>query len=340
MRYAIALLFASLTLPAQAEPLRVVTGTPVVHALASMVMGDTGDPEVLLDRGADPHGFQLRPSQARVLERADAVFWVGPQLTPWLSRAIDSLAGEATVVELLKTEGLHGVTRQEHGAHAHGDDAHGHEEDAGHGHEDGAHGDDDAAHDHDGAHGHENAADHDAHAHDGPDPHAWLNTENARLWLDEIAHKLSKLDPANATDYAENAAAADARIAELTADIRATLAPAGGAPIVVFHDAYGHFAAQFDLDIAGAISFGDAARPGAARLSELRELITRRNVVCVFPEVQHSPRHVSVAIEGTDARVGAPLDPSGTSLTYGAGLYEDLMRGLAGTIADCVANAE
>ena len=34
--------------------------------------------------------------------------------------------------------------------------------------------------------------------------------------------------------------------------------------------------------------------------------------------------------------LGKPLDPSGTALTYGSGLYEDLMQGMADTITACL----
>ncbi|MFN0116210.1 MAG: zinc ABC transporter substrate-binding protein [Paracoccaceae bacterium] len=83
-------------LPARAEVPRVVTDTPVVHALVAQVMEGMGEPVLLLDRGADPHNFQLRPSQAAALSDAELVVWVGPDLTPWLARA---LAGGADAKE-------------------------------------------------------------------------------------------------------------------------------------------------------------------------------------------------------------------------------------------------
>ena len=73
MRYIISFLLASIAIPASAEGLKVVTDMPPVHALAAAVMGDTGTPVLLLEQGASPHGFQLRPSQMAAVSTADLV---------------------------------------------------------------------------------------------------------------------------------------------------------------------------------------------------------------------------------------------------------------------------
>lgn len=375
---------------AQADTPRVVTDTPVVHALVSLVMGDLGTPGLLLDRGADAHNFQLRPSQARALGEAGRVYWIGPELTPWLDRALSGsgagdralalLASEGTILRAFDPDGAHdhsgaahdhdhghGHGHEDHGHdhdHAHGDHAHDHahddhaHEDHAHGdhahgdhaHEDHAHGDhahgdhahdhahDDHAHDdhaHDHAHG-DHAHDHHDHAHDGTDPHAWLDPRNVAHWLDVIAADLAAIDPANAATYAANAAAARADIAALEAEIGATLSAATDAPFVVFHDAYGYLAARYGLSIAGSIALGDAAAPGAGRLAQLRAELASGGVVCAFPEAQHDPALVATLVDGTDVRIGATLDPSGSSLEPGADLYHRLMRQLAQGIVDCV----
>jgi zinc transport system substrate-binding protein len=116
------LCLALLAAPAAAAPPRVVADTAPVHALVAQVMGDLGTPVLLIDRGGDPHSFQLRPSQARALAEAELLFWVGPELTPWLKRALEGagIAGEA--VALIQAEGTR--LRDYDGAHAHTEDGH------------------------------------------------------------------------------------------------------------------------------------------------------------------------------------------------------------------------
>ena len=164
-----------------------------------------------------------------------------------------------------------------------------------------------------------------------------MNTGNATVWLDLIAAELTEHDPANAEAFAANASAAQEEIAQLANELQAILEPVGDAPLVMFHDAYGYLASQFGLNIAGTIALGDAAAPGAQRLSELRDQLRDAGAVCIFPEVNHSSRYVDMVVEGTEVRVGAELDPAGVMLEPGAALYPTLMRNMAQAIADCVA---
>jgi zinc transport system substrate-binding protein len=367
--------FAAVTLAAgsaAADIPVVVTDTPVVHSLVSQVMGDIGEPVVLLEPGADPHSFQLRPSQAAALSDAALVFWVGEELSPWLARALGTLSGDARTVALLDADGVflvnygdgtgahgdsHGHAHAEEAAHDHDHDhdhaheeasAHDHDHDHDHAHEEAAAHDHDhdhdheeaAAHDHDHDHAHDEAAAHDHghdhdHDHSGVDPHAWLYPDNAKLWLSVIAADLSAADPGNAATYAANAEAAALRIDAAAAEAAATLEAAHGKPIVVFHDAYGYFAQAFDIEIAGSIALGDAAAPGAQRIRELQERMGAEKIACVFREPQHDPSLAeSIA---ADAGVGlGSLDPEGTTLPYGPDLYTTLLTSLATSIADCV----
>ncbi|TCP62782.1 zinc transport system substrate-binding protein [Rhodovulum bhavnagarense] len=317
---------ALMAAPALAEPPAVMTDIPPVHALAASVMGDLAAPDILLDKGSDPHHFQLRPSQANALSEADLVFWVGPRLTPWLARAIEGvgLSGEAiALVDLPETyRRAFGETHTNEGE----DHTHTHTED---GHEGEDHGHDSHAEDAQADGGHD-------HAHSGLDPHAWLDPDNARTWTKAIADRLIAADPENAQTYRTNAEATLAAIDAAEAETRALLAPVGDTPIMVFHDAYGYFAAHFGVTVAGSIALGDAASPGAARLSQLRTRLQDDGVACIFPEAQHDPALVAAIVEGTATRVGDTLDPSGSTLDYGPDLYRTLLTRLGRNIATCV----
>ena len=320
MRYIISLLTASLALPALALPTfaevpRVITDIPPVHSLVAQVMGDLGQPVLLLEPGADLHAFQLRPSQARDLAEADLVVWIGPGLTPWLDRALSG--GTAAQVRLLEAGGTHLQPYGSDSVHDHAEhDGHDHAEDNGHAN---------AEHDH---------AEHDGHDHTGTDPHAWLDPGNAAVWLPLIAADLAARDPDNAATYAANARAAIADLAALDAELAAVLRPVAGRQFVVFHDAYGYFTAHYGLPPARAIAMGDAASPSAGQLRDLQATLTPDS--CVFPEANHDPALTVTLIGETGARTGLPLDPEGAVLTPGPALYADLLRRLGNDIAACL----
>jgi zinc transport system substrate-binding protein len=212
MRYIIALLLTSTA--AQAEVPAVVTDIPPVDALVAAVMGDLGQPTLLLDRGASAHSFALRPSQAAALANADLVVWIGPELTPWLATALGSLGETAARLDLLDAPG---TERQDFAAK---DDHH-----------------------HDNETEAEDATQ--GHDHAGIDPHAWLDPDNARLWLGLIAAELARLDPEHAAIYTENATAATAAVDRAEAEADALLAPVKDRPFLAFHDAYGYFTAHY-----------------------------------------------------------------------------------------------
>lgn len=323
MRYIISLLLASAALPAMADAPRVVTDIPPVQSLVAQVMGDLGQPAVLLEKGANAHSFQMRPSQAADLSEADLVVWIGPQMTPWLDRALEGLGEGAGRLTLLDAPGTYRQDFADHDAAA-ADDGHDHDHD----------------HDHDHAAeaepaGHADREGHDDHAHSGLDPHAWLDPANGRVWLGVIAAELGRIDPANAATYQANAEAAQARITALDGELSAMLGPVRDRPFVVEHDAYGYFAGHYGLSVKGSVRLGDATEPGAAHLADLRRGL--EGVVCVFPEAGHDPKSAALLIEGTDVRLGGALDPEGSMIDPGPDAYETLLRALAGTLADCLA---
>ncbi|MFM9816772.1 UNVERIFIED_CONTAM: zinc ABC transporter substrate-binding protein [Spiribacter pallidus] len=333
-------------LSAQAAP-QVATDITPVHSLVSQVMDGVGEPALVIQRGASPHSYSLRPSEAAALEDAEIVFWIGPALTPWLANGLDNLAGDARQVGLLaasvtdqrmfREDGHDHADAHDHDAHdheahepegdeAHDHDSHDHETHDSHGHE---------AHDHDD-HSDAHAHDHD-HAHDGVDPHAWLDPGNARAWLGLIADTLADADPANAAVYQRNARAAQSRLTELTATIDQQLAPVRDTPYIVFHDAYQYFEARFGLNHAGAIALSDASDPSPARIARVRDAVAEADVRCVFAEPQFNPGLVASVVDGTDADTGV-LDPLGSDIPSGASFYPALLRDLADRMVDCLGN--
>ncbi|NUH64636.1 zinc ABC transporter substrate-binding protein [Sulfitobacter sp. S0837] len=341
--------------PVWAEAPAVATDIAPVQALVAQVMAGVGAPALIVPPRASPHGYAMRPSEARALSGADLVVWVGPALTPWLAEPLTTLAGNAEHLELMSQPGTqvlafrqgarfeahdHGAEGVPHGADAHEE----HEEDHAHddaGHAGHAHDDADyARHAEDGAdhegHAHD-VADHAGHTHEGVDPHVWLDPRNGQLWLGEIAGALAELDPENAAQYRANAAAAQAELVELETEIAERLAPVKDQPFIVFHDAYHYFEARFDIEAIGAISENDARAPGAARVAALREMVQDSGVKCVFAEPQFNPGLIAAVSEGQGVKTGT-LDPIGAELTPGATLYSDLLRGMAESMAACLSD--
>jgi len=102
----ILLLLAALTVQARAEPVAVVASIKPVHSLVAMVTRGVSFPYLLIGNNASPHDYALRVSDARALQEANAVFWIGPGLESALVRPLATLAGKAGIFSLSKIEGL------------------------------------------------------------------------------------------------------------------------------------------------------------------------------------------------------------------------------------------
>ena len=342
-----------------------------VHSLVARVMQDVGAPDLIIRSGASPHDYRLRPSEAKALQDANLVIWMGKELTPWMEDAVKTLSTEAAILTLLEKdettllEFRESVLFEEHDHDDHSDKDHAETEDQGHDdHDD--HSDKDHAetedqdhddHDHDNHSDKDNAEtedqdhddhdnhsdedhaetedqDHDEHAHGAHDPHAWLSPKNAKIWLNLIAAQLSTADPDNASTYFVNAAAAVTEIDTLMADVSTMLDPIRGNSFIVFHDAYQYFETVFEFPASGAISLGDATDPSPARIARVQDRIQEQKIQCVLAEPQFKKGLVVTVLEGTDAKTSI-IDPLGDALEPGPALYPQLIRNMAKTLVDC-----
>ena len=301
---------------ALADSPRVVTDIAPVHSLVSRVMDGIGKPDLIVPNETSPHDYRLRPADAEALESAGLVFWMGEGLTPWMERALDSLSGEATIIELLALDETVTLPFREGALF----DAHDHSEHDGH--------DDHDDHDHDKEHD-----DHDDHGEF--DPHAWLSTDNAKTWLNVIAAKLSSIDPANAGGYFANASEAIAELDALDKEVNEMLDTVRGGKFIVFHDAYQYFETVYDFPASGAISLSDASDPGAARIAEIAKRIESENIQCVLSEPQFNANMVDTVMAGTAAKTEV-IDPLGFGIKPGASLYTKLIKGMATSLVNCL----
>jgi zinc transport system substrate-binding protein len=279
-------------------------------------MEGVGTPALLVSGAASPHSYAMKPSDVRALYGADVFFRVSEAVEPFTRKIISSLPESVRVVTLAEAPGIElldvraGNTFEAHAHERHDDhSAKGLTE----------HHDDD----------------HDAHSRASRDGHVWLDPENARKMIAEIARVLSEASPSDAETFKANAARADAAIVALQVEIARDLEPVKGKPYVVFHDAYQYFERRFGLSAVGSITVSPDAQPSAKRLTEIRKKLTTLAASCVFSEPQFQPKLVAAVTEGTSARAGT-LDPEGARVEPGPAAYDTLLRNLAAGLRSCL----
>lgn len=103
MRALFAFLLLFLSLPAAAATPKVVATFLPIHSLVAGVMEDVSKVNLLVTRANDSHhGYELRPSEMKILRDADVVFWVGPELETFIPKALGEMAPGAVSVPLME----------------------------------------------------------------------------------------------------------------------------------------------------------------------------------------------------------------------------------------------
>ncbi|POO57451.1 zinc ABC transporter substrate-binding protein ZnuA [Agrobacterium rosae] len=327
MKSIAAILLASAAMIASSNAMaapNVVVSIKPIHSLVAAIMDGVAEPTLIVDGGASPHTYSLKPSNAKAIESADVVFWVGDGLEKFLEKPLQSLAGKATVVELDDAKGIEKLKFREGGPF----EAHDHEEHEGHDHthEEGH------DHKHEAEHSHDDGHDHDEGEYD---MHLWLDPVNAKAMAVEIGKTLMTADPSNAKTYQDNTKKLVDNIDALDKEIAATVEPIKNKPFVVFHDAYQYFEHHYGVKTAGSITVSPENTPGADRIKQIHAKVKELNATCVFAEPQFEPKLVKVVTEGTNAKSGT-LDPEAGTLKAGPDLYFQMMRGIATSLKDCL----
>ena len=287
----------------------VVTSIKPIHSLASYVMDGVGKPDVIVDGYNSPHGFSLKPSHAKMIEKADLIIWVGEDLEAFLEKPLNTIAKKAVNVEIMDLSGVKKLKfREKNIFEGHDDHGHGHKEKK---HDD---------------HGHE------GHAHGEHDPHVWLDPMNAKVIIKEIEQQLVKLDPDNSSKYKANSKKAQSELDNLTKNIKRDLK--GNLRFVVFHDAYQYFENRFGIKVLGALTVNPDVLPGAEQLSEIREVIEHEKVNCLFSEPQFNPAIIKSIAKDTKIKTGV-LDPLGATLDKGKGMYSELLQSMYASFKGC-----
>ncbi|MDD9984260.1 MAG: zinc ABC transporter substrate-binding protein, partial [Gammaproteobacteria bacterium] len=240
-----------------AHATEVVVSIKPVHSLVAGVMGESGEPRLMVTGAASPHTYQMRPSDAEVLSAADLIVWIGEGMETFLDRPIAVLGSGAEVVTLHEAAGMELLPNREGGIW-HNEDAEVHVDE------------------------------HDGHGHDHSefDMHVWLDPGNARRIVEVVRDTLIRIDPGRVETFRANADSMRVRIDRLESSLRERLAPVRQRAFIVFHDAYGYFEHAFGLNGKGTVAVDPARLPGARRIAELRGALAEHDVRCVFTEPQ------------------------------------------------------
>lgn len=284
-----------------AEKISIVTTIKPLALIANDISGGRASVDILLPDNASPHDYALKPSDIKTLSRATLIFWVGPEIEPFLTKL---LSEKPNAVPLITYPGMpvrHVDNSAEHKGHDH------------------------KGHDHKGE---------DDHSHEGVDGHIWLGPDQSLVIAKAIATGLIEKDPQNEAFYRKNLDRFIKEVQRTRTEIQFKLNALPSKGYVLFHDGYGYFESAFGLKPTGYITVSPERKAGARTLLTIRTDLQKKKAQCVFSESQFNPAIIKSMTKGTGAKV-VMLDPMAKDLSLNTHRYVDFLAALGESYQAC-----
>ncbi|MFC5393359.1 metal ABC transporter substrate-binding protein [Bosea vestrisii] len=153
-----------------------------------------------------------------------------------------------------------------------------------------------------------------------PNPHAWMSTASALIYVENIRKALSEADPANAATYAKNAADYAAQIKAMDAPLRARLdkVPAEKRWLVSSEGAFSYLTRDFGWREAYLWPINADEQGTPQQVRRLIDLVRKNKIPAVFSESTISDRAAKQVARETGAKYGGVLYVDSLSDARGA----------------------
>ena len=310
------------------ETTGVISTIQPINSLVSAIIGNTGKSITIIPSEQSPHDFKLKPSDVKVLQNGNIIFYVSNHLESSITKVLKNLPKNIKLINLMEESGVNHLAIRDNDAW----ERHDH-----HGHDD---------HDDHDKHGkkHDDHDDHDKHGkkHDDHDDHekeddvhVWLSPDNAIKIVQKVNKVLSLYFPENSKIYNDNTTKFIDKIRNLKMELVKELSPIKNKPYIVFHDAYQYFEKTFELNAVGSVALEGDIASSPKQISLIKDKIVKSKALCVFQEPQFDSKLVKIVVEGTDAKIGT-LDPLGVNISENKDFYLQLITNMAKSLKECL----
>ncbi|MGE7471383.1 metal ABC transporter substrate-binding protein [Bosea sp. NPDC003192] len=142
-----------------------------------------------------------------------------------------------------------------------------------------------------------------------PNPHAWMSTASALIYVENIRKALAEADPANAATYAKNAADYSAQIKAMDAPLRARLdkVPAEKRWLVSSEGAFSYLTRDYGWREAYLWPINADEQGTPQQVRRLIDLVRKNKIPAVFSESTISDKAARQVARETGAKYGGVL---------------------------------
>ena len=167
------------------------------------------------------------------------------------------------------------------------------------------------------------------HGHGLEDPHFWFDPLRVKIVVNDIAARLSVLDPESGSTYTANATAYNAKLDELHSwtEQQVEAVAEERRLLVTSHDSFGYFANLYHFEVVGVVlSITTDVEPSAGDLAELVHEVEENNVPAVFGETTVSERLAKAVATESGAELVRLYTGSLGPEDSGAATYIEMVR--------------
>lgn len=176
-----------------------------------------------------------------------------------------------------------------------------------------------------------------------PNPHAWMSTENALVYIRNIEKALAEADPAHAEIYKKNAEVYAAKVTALREGLIESLSgiPAAQRYLVTSEGAFSYLARDLDMQEVYLWPINADQQGTPQQIRKVIDTVRANKIPVVFSESTVSPRPAQQVAEETGAFYGGVLYVDSLSEIDGpVPSYIDLLKVTAETIAKGFAHSK
>lgn len=249
----------------------IVTTIYPFKAIIKEIVGDKVEVKAVLPSGADPHTYEMLPSDFKTIQNASAFFFGSEALDGWASKI--EVKNKTELITLVPEEyqieiSLNDASQDHHHSHITRNESY------------------------------------------IIDPHFWVDPVTVNAMINNLVKEITKIFPDEAEYFRYNAKNFSDQLTELNKEIIHETSDIRNRSVFTAHPFYSYFFQRYGFTVAGSIEIAPGYHSTPKDIKQLMELVKKQDVKAIFTHKQHSDKPAKVLAEATGI-ADYELDPVG-----------------------------
>ncbi len=317
------------------KTLILATTKPIYNLTAAVTKQDSleqyFDLTLLIKGNSSPHDFNLKPSDIKLLNKANVIIWSGKNLEPYLNKIIAARKNKSLIIDITEAKNLTLLPFRnlqmfiDNGHNGHHDRSNHHSLYTPHKHihslnYNNNHGSK--------LHANEKSSNCSCYKNIYFDSHIWLSPTNGLKIATYLSKEISTQYPKHKTNLNKNLTQFKLKLNALERSIKHKLSKILSKQFLVYHDAFQYFEQHYGLSNKAAITLNPGFSLSAKSLLQIENIIKTNKIKCIFHEPQFNPKLTNILCTKLKIKNGV-LDPLGDDQDLGKDGYLKLLQDLA-----------